>query len=115
MPLPASLLHLTFYFDTQPHSSDWHLSISQAFEKQLKDEKDSYERRIRELQLRLDDARREGEVELTTIKTDLRLAREDVCRLQQDLEDAEEKLNDGEGSMRTQMLRSLGCSLNKHR
>lgn len=83
-----------------PHCSDRPLSISQAFEKQLKDEKDSYERRIRELQLRLDDARREGEVEATTIKTDLRLAREDVYRLQQDLEDAEEKLKDGEVVLR---------------
>lgn len=50
-------------------------------------------------------------MEATTIKTDLRLAREDVCRLQQDLEDAEEKLKDGEGSGRIQMLRSSpGCS-----
>lgn len=36
-------------------------------------------------------------MEATAIKTDLRLAREDVCRLQQDLEDAEEKLKDGKG------------------
>ncbi|XP_071552290.1 LOW QUALITY PROTEIN: uncharacterized protein [Panulirus ornatus] len=71
-------------------------SNSQAFEKQLKEEKDSYERRIRELQSRLDDARRDNEVETTSIKTDLRLAREDACRLQQDLEDAEEKLKDAE-------------------
>ncbi|XP_069959044.1 rootletin isoform X2 [Cherax quadricarinatus] len=69
---------------------------SQTFEKQLKEEKDSYERRIRELQSRLDDSRRDNEVEITSIKTDLRLAREDACRLQQDLEDAEEKLKDAE-------------------
>lgn len=98
-PLPTSATH--------PHCCDWPLSISQAFEKQLKDEKDSYERRIRELQLRLDDARRESEVEATAIKTDLRLAREDVCRLQQDLEDAEEKLKDGEGYDRSYVTRIL--------
>ena len=92
-PQHPSLFHPSY-------CSDHPLSISQAFEKQLKDEKDSYERRIRELQLRLDDARREGEVEATTIKTDLRLAREDVYRLQQDLEDAEEKLKDGEAMLR---------------
>lgn len=73
--------------------------ISQQFEKQLKDEKDSYERRIRELQSRLDESRRDHEVEITSIKTDLRLAREDACRLQQDLEDAEEKLKEGKGLM----------------
>ncbi|XP_063597935.1 rootletin-like [Penaeus indicus] len=71
-------------------------SSSQQFEKQLKDEKDSYERRIRELQSRLDESRRDHEVEITSIKTDLRLAREDACRLQQDLEDAEEKLKEAE-------------------
>lgn len=55
----------------------------------------------------MDDARREGEVEATAIKTDLRLAREDVCRLQQDLEDAEEKLKDGEGYGRSHVTRIL--------
>lgn len=69
---------------------------SQTFEKQLRDEKEMYERRIRELQARLDEARRESDGELTALKTDLRLAREDACRLQQDLDDAEEKLKDGE-------------------
>ena len=71
------------------------LSISQNFEKQLKDEKDAFERRIRELQVRLDESRRDHEVEITSLKTDLRLAREDSNRLQQDLEDAEEKLKEG--------------------
>ncbi|XP_066951894.1 rootletin-like isoform X2 [Macrobrachium rosenbergii] len=69
---------------------------SQHFEKQLKDEKDTYERRIRELQARIDEARRDHEVEITSLKTDLRLAREDANRLQQDLEDAEGKLKEAE-------------------
>lgn len=46
-------------------------------------------------------------MEATAIKTDLRLAREDVCRLQQDLEDAEEKLKDGEGRGSTCVIKIL--------
>ena len=65
-------------------------------EKSLKEEKDTFEKRARDMQIRMDDNRREHDSEMTAIKTDLRLAKEDTLRFQQDLEDAEAKLKDGE-------------------
>ena len=51
------------------------------------------------MQIRMDDARREHDTELTALKTDLRLSKEDTMRFQQDLDDADAKLKDGENEI----------------
>lgn len=65
------------------------------YEKQSRTEREVHEKKLRDLQTRLDDMRRDHDLEISSLKTDLRLAKEDTMRFQQDLEDAEAKLKDG--------------------
>ncbi|KAL7640451.1 UNVERIFIED_CONTAM: hypothetical protein RMT77_008726 [Armadillidium vulgare] len=66
------------------------------FEKQSRTEREGHEKKLRDLQTRLDDMRRDHDLEISSLKTDLRLAKEDTMRFQQDLEDAEAKLKDAQ-------------------
>lgn len=51
---------------------------------------------MRDLQSRFDEMKRQHDADMNSLKTDLRLSKEDTMRFQQDLEDAEAKLKDGE-------------------
>ncbi|KAF2365634.1 hypothetical protein FHG87_003615 [Trinorchestia longiramus] len=69
-----------------------------AHDKQLRAEKDASERRLREIQARMEEQRRDHEMQLAAIKTDLRLAKEDALRFQQDLDEAENKIKEAEST-----------------
>ena len=69
---------------------------STGHEKQLKGERESLERRTREQQARLEDLKRDYEAQQAALKTDLRLAKEDAMRFQQDLDDAVHKIKEGQ-------------------